>query len=140
MFAPRTRQSPVSSIPAPKSGKRSTDTSGPRWRKVPYDSIPPALKVIPGRNEAENERISRQSKPGFTLFTNRVKVITFAESPGGVETSITYPVRQTRGDIPVEIREKTGVTDDLLRLSVGIEHLSDLIGDLEQAMGRQEAG
>jgi hypothetical protein len=65
---------------------------------------------------------------------NRVRVITFAESLGGVESLITYPVRQTHGDIPVEIREKFGVTDDLLRLSVGIEHVSDLIGDLEQAM------
>ncbi len=65
---------------------------------------------------------------------NRVRVITFAESLGGVETLITYPVRQTHGDIPVAIREKIGVTDDLLRLSVGIEHVSDLIQDLEQAM------
>lgn len=65
---------------------------------------------------------------------NRVKVITFAESLGGVETLITYPVRQTHGDIPVEIREKIGVTDDLLRLSVGIEDPDDLIGDLDQAM------
>ncbi len=68
---------------------------------------------------------------------NRVRVVTFAESLGGVETLITYPVRQTHGDIPVEIREKIGVTDDLLRLSVGIEHISDLIGDLEQAMEEQ---
>jgi cystathionine beta-lyase/cystathionine gamma-synthase len=65
---------------------------------------------------------------------NRSKLIIFAESLGGVETLITYPVRQTHGDIPVEIREKIGITDDLLRLSVGIEHVEDLIEDLEQAM------
>jgi len=72
---------------------------------------------------------------------NRVKVITFAESLGGVETLITYPVRQTHGDIPAEIREKIGVTDDLLRLSVGIEDLDDLIGDLDRAMasGKDDA-
>jgi cystathionine beta-lyase/cystathionine gamma-synthase len=64
---------------------------------------------------------------------NRSKLITFAESLGGVETLITYPVKQTHGDIPREIREKIGVTDDLLRLSVGIEHVDDLIEDLEQA-------
>lgn len=69
---------------------------------------------------------------------NRVKVITFAESLGGVETLITYPVRQTHGDIPLEIRERIGVTDDLLRLSVGIEHANDLICDLEQAMSVEE--
>ncbi len=68
---------------------------------------------------------------------NRVKVITFAESLGGVESLITYPVRQTHGDIPVEMREKIGVTDDLLRLSVGIEHADDLICDLEQAMAAE---
>jgi hypothetical protein len=65
---------------------------------------------------------------------NRCKLIIFAESLGGVETLITYPVRQTHGDIPAQIREKIGVTDDLLRLSVGIEHVEDLIEDLEQAM------
>ena len=65
---------------------------------------------------------------------NRCKLIIFAESLGGVETLITYPVRQTHGDIPAQIREKIGVTDDLLRLSVGIEHVEDLIEDLEQAI------
>jgi len=65
---------------------------------------------------------------------NRVKVITYAESLGGVETLITYPMKQTHGDIPAEIRQKIGVTDDLIRLSVGIEHIDDLIGDLEQAI------
>ena len=65
---------------------------------------------------------------------NGVKVITFAESLGGVESLITYPVRQTHGDIPVEIRERIGITEDLLRLSVGIEHVDDLICDLDQAM------
>jgi len=65
---------------------------------------------------------------------NRVKVITYAESLGGVETLITYPMKQTHGDIPADVREKIGVTDDLIRLSVGIEHIDDLIGDLEQAI------
>ena len=69
---------------------------------------------------------------------NRVKVITFAESLGGVETLITYPVRQTHGDIPREIRDRIGVTDDLLRLSVGIEDPNDLIEDLERAMAASQ--
>ena len=71
---------------------------------------------------------------GRERIINRSKLIIFAESLGGVETLITYPVKQTHGDIPVEIREKIGVTDDLLRLSVGVEHVDDLIEDLEQAM------
>lgn len=65
---------------------------------------------------------------------NSVEIISFAESLGGVESLITYPTKQTHGDIPLEVREKIGVTDDLLRLSVGIEDIEDLLADLEQAM------
>ena len=65
---------------------------------------------------------------------NHVKVISFAESLGGVETLITYPARQTHGDIPAATRERNGITDTLLRLSVGIEDAQDLIDDLAQAL------
>lgn len=65
---------------------------------------------------------------------NNVKVISYAESLGGVESLITYPLEQTHGDVPRETRERLGVTDNLLRLSVGIEHHNDLIDDLKQAM------
>lgn len=64
----------------------------------------------------------------------RVKVIIFAESLGGVESLITYPIVQTHAAIPKEIRECLGVNEYLLRLSVGIEAVEDLINDLEQAM------
>ncbi|KMT20945.1 cystathionine gamma-lyase MccB [Clostridium cylindrosporum DSM 605] len=63
-----------------------------------------------------------------------VKLITFAESLGGVESLITYPVVQTHGAIPEEIRNAIGVTDKLLRLSVGIENVNDIISDLNQAL------
>jgi cystathionine gamma-synthase len=65
---------------------------------------------------------------------NNVKIIAFAESLGGVESLITYPHTQTHAEIPEEIRKKLGVTDRLLRLSVGIENVNDLINDLERAM------
>jgi cystathionine gamma-synthase len=65
----------------------------------------------------------------------KVKVINFAESLGGVETLITYPHTQTHAEIPFEIKKKLGVTEDLLRLSVGIENINDLIEDLESALG-----
>lgn len=65
----------------------------------------------------------------------RVKLITFAESLGGVESLITYPMVQTHAAIPEEIRNRLGVTDRLLRLSVGIEAAEDIISDLEQALG-----
>ncbi|WP_152559176.1 aminotransferase class I/II-fold pyridoxal phosphate-dependent enzyme [Tumebacillus flagellatus] len=67
-----------------------------------------------------------------------LKLITFAESLGGVESLITYPARQTHFDIPEEIRVSVGVTNSLLRLSVGIEHHSDLIDDLAQALAAAE--
>ena len=64
----------------------------------------------------------------------RVQIITFAESLGGVESLITYPMVQTHGSVPRETRERLGITETLLRLSVGIEDVDDLIADLEQAL------
>ena len=64
---------------------------------------------------------------------SRVKLILFAESLGGVESLITYPVTQTHADVPEEIRQKNGLSDCTLRLSVGIESADDLIADLERA-------
>ncbi len=63
-----------------------------------------------------------------------VKLIHFAESLGGVETLITYPTTQTHADVPEDVRIKNGVTDRILRISVGIEDKIDLIKDLEQAL------
>lgn len=63
-----------------------------------------------------------------------LKLIAFAESLGGVESLMTYPAVQTHADIPAEIRDRIGVDDRLLRFSVGIEHVDDLIGDLAQAL------
>ncbi|MBP2002180.1 cystathionine gamma-synthase [Paenibacillus shirakamiensis] len=63
-----------------------------------------------------------------------LKLIAFAESLGGVESLMTYPTVQTHADIPLEIREAVGVDDRLLRFSVGIEHVDDLISDLNQAL------
>ena len=63
----------------------------------------------------------------------RVELLTFAESLGGTESLITYPVTQTHADVPEEIRLKNGITDSTLRLSVGIENADDLIADLKNA-------
>jgi cystathionine beta-lyase/cystathionine gamma-synthase len=64
----------------------------------------------------------------------RVRVIQYAESLGGVESLITYPMLQTHADIPKEEREAKGINDRLLRLSVGLESADDLISDLRQAL------
>lgn len=61
------------------------------------------------------------------------KLIPFAESLGGTETLLTYPTTQTHADVPEEVRLKNGITDKLLRISVGIEDKEDLIDDLRQA-------
>jgi cystathionine beta-lyase/cystathionine gamma-synthase len=64
----------------------------------------------------------------------RTKLISFAESLGGVESLITFPEVQTHADIPPEVREKLGINNLLLRLSVGIEDADDIIEDLRQAI------
>lgn len=64
----------------------------------------------------------------------RVSLIVFAESLGGVESLITYPYVQTHGSMPPELRDRLGIDDRLLRLSVGIEDANDLIADLAQAL------
>lgn len=64
----------------------------------------------------------------------RFKVFTLAESLGGVESLVNHPATMTHGSIPKEARERVGVVDNLLRLSVGIEDAEDLIADLEQVL------
>jgi cystathionine beta-lyase len=65
-----------------------------------------------------------------------MKVFTLAESLGGVESLSGHPASMTHASIPKEEREKVGVTDNLVRLSVGIEHVEDLLADLTQALDR----
>ena len=67
----------------------------------------------------------------YSILEN-VRLIHFAESLGGVETLITYPVTQTHADVPEEIRLKNGITDSILRLSVGVENGKDLIAEFER--------
>ena len=68
-------------------------------------------------------------------FVEKLKVFTLAESLGGVESLAGHPASMTHASIPKEEREKSGVVDSLIRLSVGIEDADDLIADLEQALG-----
>jgi Cystathionine beta-lyases/cystathionine gamma-synthases len=65
---------------------------------------------------------------------NKVQLISYAESLGGVESLITYPMLQTHADVPEAEREAKGINRTLIRLSVGIEHIDDLLSDLEQAL------
>ena len=68
-------------------------------------------------------------------ITSNFKVFTLAESLGGVESLVNHPATMTHASIPKEERDKTGIVDSLIRLSVGIEDVKDLIDDLDQAIG-----
>jgi len=75
----------------------------------------------------DSEKTARQ-------ILENVKIMAFAESLGGVETLITYPMLQTHAEVPIEDRLARGINEKLLRMSVGIENVDDLIEDLERAM------
>jgi cystathionine beta-lyase len=68
-------------------------------------------------------------------IVEKLKIFTLAESLGGVESLAGHPASMTHASIPKDEREKTGVIDSLIRLSVGIEDETDLIADLKQAIG-----
>ena len=94
----------------------------------------PAVKEVlyPGKGGMISFKVANQDK--IPTIINSLKVFTFAESLGGVESLITYPTTQTHADIPSDVRASYGLTDDLLRLSIGIEAAQDLIADLENAL------
>lgn len=71
-----------------------------------------------------------ESKESALAVLEKVKLIQYAESLGGVETLITYPATQTHADVPKEVRERNGITEATLRMSVGIEDAEDLLGEL----------
>ena len=114
----------------------------------------PAVKRVyyPGLESAQGYEINkRQAKNGgamisfelkenydFKKFFSSLKLISLAESLGGVESLACHPASMTHASIPREIREKVGITDGLIRLSVGIEGADDLIFDLNNAI--EEAG
>jgi cystathionine beta-lyase/cystathionine gamma-synthase len=75
------------------------------------------------------------SKDRAATILSRVRVFSLAESLGGVESLISHPASMTHASVPPERRAQLGLTDDLIRLSCGVEDVGDLIADLEQAFG-----
>lgn len=69
-------------------------------------------------------------------FLGNLRIFSLAESLGGVESLIEHPARMTHASVPAEIREQIGITDSLIRISVGIENIDDLIEDLDQAFAK----
>lgn len=137
---------------------RSLKTLGVRLRQQERSAkrIAEALKVNPhvtdvfyvGDPDHPNYELSKRQTTGFGAMISfktdtheralavleRTKLILFAESLGGTESLVTYPLVQTHGSIPKPMLDKLGIDDRLLRLSVGIEDIDDLLADLEQAL------
>ena len=73
------------------------------------------------------------------MVLESVRLVALAESLGGVETLISHPATMTHGSVPAQRRQQIGITDDLVRISVGIEDIEDLIADMSQALDRVPA-
>ena len=106
----------------------------------------PGLKDHPGHEIQKRQAkgygamitIELESREYALAILEKVRMIKYAESLGGVETLITYPTTQTHADVPKEIREANGITDSVLRISVGIEDADDLIAELENVFDEVE--
>lgn len=110
----------------------------PQVEKVYYVGLPqhPGYAVHASQARGAGSMLSftvDSEKTALRLLEN-VRLITFAESLGGTESLITYPMIQTHPDVPKADRERLGITETLLRLSVGLEHVDDIIADLARAL------
>jgi len=111
----------------------------PKVTKVNYPWLDahPQHKLARKQMKAGSGMLSfelKGGKEGAVRFLKGPQVWTLAESLGAVESLICHPVSMTHGSVPVEQRLRSGVTDGLLRLSVGLEHVDDLIADLERGL------
>ena len=110
----------------------------PKVRKVYY----PGLASHPQHDLARRQQKGPGAMLAFDLgteeaarrFLNNVKLCSLAESLGGVESLISLPAQMTHASMPREVRDRIGITDSLVRLSVGIEDVEDIIADLDQAL------
>ncbi|WP_010649678.1 methionine biosynthesis PLP-dependent protein [Oceanobacillus massiliensis] len=96
----------------------------------------PAVTEVLYPNKGGMLSFSLQDSKWVDTFLTNLELIVFAESLGGVESFITYPSTQTHADIPEEERFRRGISNELLRFSVGIENAGDLKADLEQALAK----
>ena len=112
--------------------------SEPKVKKVYY----PGIEGTPGYEVCKRQARGFGSMLTFEVESRELaqhilkytQLIPFAESLGGVETLLTYPCTQTHADVPEEVRVANGITDSVLRMSVGIESKDDLIADLKHAI------
>jgi cystathionine beta-lyase/cystathionine gamma-synthase len=113
----------------------------PRIRRVYYPGLPdhPGHGIAASQMDGFSGIVSFEVKGGMTEARRvlmRLRLFKIAESLGGVESLVELPAIMTHASIPKEEREKAGLYDGLIRLSVGIEHVQDLLQDLKRALGR----
>ena len=110
----------------------------PAVSKVYYPGLPndPGYEINRKQAKTGGGMISFELTKDYDYrkFLSSTKLIALAESLGGVESLLCHPASMTHASIPKDIREKEGITDELIRLSVGIEDKEDLIEDLQQAL------
>ena len=105
--------------------------------------------IYPGLESHPQHQLAKKQMNGFggiisielsggleasKTFLEKTKIFSLAESLGGVESLIEHPALMTHASLPAETRDKIGITDGLIRLSVGIESVEDLIDDIHQAL------
>ena len=109
----------------------------PKVKKLYYPGLPdhPQYELARRQMNGFGSMISFElgSKENAAAFLNRVRLSSLGESLGGVETLISHPETMTHASVPVEQRKRLGITPGLVRISVGIEDIEDLIADLENA-------
>ena len=112
--------------------------ANPGVKKVYYPGLKDSAGYEINRKQAKNggAMMSFELTPDHDIekFFESLKLVMLAESLGGVESLICHPASMTHASIPKEIREKVGITDQLIRLSPGIEDVDDIIADLDQAI------
>lgn len=111
----------------------------PKVERVIYPGLPshPQYDVVQKQNHGGGGMITAVFSGGLEasrVFLERCKVFSLAESLGGVESLIEHPAIMTHASVPADVRAELGISDGLVRLSVGIEHTPDLLADLEQAL------
>ena len=107
-------------------------------KKVYYPGLPDAQGYEITKKQAKNggAMISFELYENYDIktFFRSLKLVALAESLGGVESLVCHPASMTHASIPYETRQKIGITDGLIRLSIGIENISDILEDLDQAI------
>ncbi len=111
-------------------------------KKVYYPGLESSQGYAVNRRQAKNggAMISFELHENYDIkrFFESLELVSLAESLGGVESLVCHPATMTHASIPADIRQKVGITDGLIRLSVGIESIDDILADIAQAIAKAE--